>query len=272
MLQLLRFASKKLGESKIFLLRNCLAMVMCAVRKELDMAKYQKKEFSPHLFHDWIHLFRTCTPEQRSELLLAIAEFPYYEPAIEVPIWAFIKSQLSNQYDALENKSQQMSENAKRKLTDINNGEQRLTEVNRSQPKPTEVNRSSQIEIETKNINKNINNNNNNIINNINKNKESVCSAHTRTHTRTNPPTLEEVFEFAKQMHESQGMGGFFCTRVMAEEFWSNYEANGWIIGNEHGTPIRDWKAKLRQWCLKEMRKPDKDGIPNCPVQAKGDR
>lgn len=90
--------------------------------------------------------------------------------------------------------------------------------------------------------------------------------------TRVSPPTLEEVLNFAKQMHEGRSVGGFFCTRTMAEEFWSNYEANGWIIGNEYGTPIRDWKAKLRQWCLKEMRKPDKDGIPNCPVQAKGDR
>ena len=141
MLQLLRFASKKLGESEIFLLRNCLAMVLLAGRKELDMAKYQKKEFSPHLFHDWTHLFRTCTPEQRSELLLAIAEFPCYEPAIEVPIWAFIKSQLSNQYDALESKSQQMSENR-------NKGQPRLTEVDRGRPKSTEVDRSHQIEIE----------------------------------------------------------------------------------------------------------------------------
>ena len=95
-----------------------------------------------------------------------------------------------------------------------------------------------------------------------------VCNAR----TRVRPPTLEEVLNFAKQMHEGRSVGGFFCTRTMAEEFWSNYEANGWIIGNEYGTPIRDWKAKLRQWCLKEIRKPDKDGIPNCPVQAKGER
>ena len=224
------------------------------------MAKYQKKEFAPHLYHDWTHLFRVCTPEQRGELLLAIAEYPDYEPAIDIPVWAFIKSQLANQYEAMESKSQQMSINAK----------QRVANANQSQPKPTEVSRGSQIEIETRinNINKNINNNN--INNNINKNKERECS--TRTRAREDAPSLEEVLDFAKQMHESQGMGGFFCTKVMAEEFWSNYEANGWIIGNEYGTPIRDWKAKLRQWCLKEIRKPDKDGIPNCPVQAKGDR
>lgn len=244
---------KNSEKPNVFLLRNCLAMVLLAGRKELDMAKYQKKEFSPHLFHDWIHLFRTCTPEQRSELLLAIAEFPYYEPAIEVPIWAFIKSQLSNQYDALENKSQQMSENAKRKLTEINNGEQRLTEVNRSHPKPTEVSRSSQIEIE------------------IETGTETGIKTRARA-CKGNPPSLQEVLDFGKQMYETQGVGGFYCTKQMCEEFWSNYEANGWIIGNEHGTPIRDWKAKLRQWCLKEVRKPDKDGIPNCPVQAKGDR
>lgn len=210
------------------------------------MAKYQKKEFSPHLFHDWTHLFRTCTPEQRSELLLAIAEFPNYEPAIEVPIWAFIKSQLSNQYDALESKSQQMSENR-------NKGQPRLTEVDRSRPKSTEVDRSHQIEIEI----------------------ETGIETGIKTRARAckgNPPSLQEVLDFGKQMYEAQGVGGFYCTKQMCEEFWSNYEANGWIIGNEHGTPIRDWKAKLRQWCLKEARIPDKDGIPNCPVRAKGER
>lgn len=101
------------------------------------MSKYIKKEFSPHLFHDWTHLFRNCTAEQRSELLLAITDYPNYEPKIEIPIWEFIKSQLENQYQALTTKSQQMTANAIRK--------QKQTEVSKSQPKPTEDNKCSQI-------------------------------------------------------------------------------------------------------------------------------
>lgn len=101
------------------------------------MSKYIKKEFSPHLFHDWTHLFRNCTTEQRSEMLLAITDYPNYEPKIEIPIWDFIKSQLENQYQALTTKSQQMTANAIRK--------QKQTEVSKSQPKSAEDNKCSQI-------------------------------------------------------------------------------------------------------------------------------
>jgi len=107
------------------------------------MSKYIKKAFSPHLFHDWTHLFRNCTPEQRSELLLAITDYPEYEPNIEVPIWDFIKSQLENQYQALTTKSQQMTANR-------NNGKQKSTEANQSQPKSTEVDESRQIKTRIK--------------------------------------------------------------------------------------------------------------------------
>ena len=106
------------------------------------MSKYIKKSFSPHIYQDWIHLFRQCSPEQRSELLLAITDFPNYEPEIEIPIWDFIKSQLDTQYQSMENKSQQMS-------TNRNNKKQKSTEVNQSRPMSTEVDQSSQIEIET---------------------------------------------------------------------------------------------------------------------------
>lgn len=102
------------------------------------MSKYTKKEFSPHLFHDWTHLFRTCTAEQRSELLLAITDYPNYEPAIEIPIWTFIKSQLANQYQTLESKSQQMQANALKK--------QKVTEDSKSHPKSTDATQCSQIE------------------------------------------------------------------------------------------------------------------------------
>lgn len=106
------------------------------------MSKYIRKEFSPHLFHDWTHLFRTCTTEQRSELLLAITDFPNYEPAIEIPIWTFIKSQLENQFKSLETKSQQMSANR-------NNGKQKTTEDDKRQPKTTEDDRGRQTGIKT---------------------------------------------------------------------------------------------------------------------------
>lgn len=69
------------------------------------------------------------------------------------------------------------------------------------------------------------------------------------------PPTLQEVFEYAKQQNDMAGCGGFACSKATAEEFWGNYESNGWIVGNESQTPVRDWKAKLRQWCARERKR-----------------
>ena len=44
------------------------------------------------------------------------------------------------------------------------------------------------------------------------------------------------------------GIGGFICSEKVAEQFWSYYQAQNWRIGNEFSTPIKDWKAKLRNW------------------------
>lgn len=64
-------------------------------------------------------------------------------------------------------------------------------------------------------------------------------------------PTLEEVLEYAQQQNNFAGVGGFVCTPEQAEEFWSYYESQGWRIGNDSNTPIKDWQPKLRQWCIK---------------------
>lgn len=70
------------------------------------------------------------------------------------------------------------------------------------------------------------------------------------------PPTLEEVLEYAREQNNFAGCGGFACTPEQAEEFWSYYESQGWRIGNDSNTPIRDWKPKLRQWCIKAKQTP----------------
>lgn len=67
-------------------------------------------------------------------------------------------------------------------------------------------------------------------------------------------PTLEQVLEYARQQNSIAGVGGFACSDTDAEEFWSYYEAQSWRIGNESDTPIRDWKPKLRQWCVRNTK------------------
>lgn len=69
------------------------------------------------------------------------------------------------------------------------------------------------------------------------------------------PPTLQDVLSFAKQQNELAGAGGFPCSKATAEEFWGHYQSNGWIVGNESRTPVRDWQAKLRQWCARERQR-----------------
>lgn len=117
------------------------------------MAKYIKKSFAPHIYQDWIHLFKQCSTEQRSELLLAITDYPNYEPIMDIAIWDFIKSQLDVQYQKTENKSQTMSDNRNKsrpKSTEVDQSRPITTEVDQSRPKSTEVDKSSQIEIEIK--------------------------------------------------------------------------------------------------------------------------
>lgn len=245
------------------------------------MAKYIKKSFAPHIYQDWIHLFRQCSVEQRSELLLAITDYPNYEPAIDISIWDFIKSQLDIQYQTMENKSQTMSDNR-----------------NKSRPKSTEVDKCSQIKIETRietgteteidigGANKFLPLTDNTEILNALYNSESSLNFFLTTGSGYDEltvaerefvdrgdvrskcpwvkelqnarqfvtPTLEQVLEYARQQNSIAMCGGFTCSDQTAEEFWSHYEAQDWHISNESNTPIRDWKPKLRQWCLREKK------------------
>lgn len=84
-----------------------------------------------------------------------------------------------------------------------------------------------------------------------------LCSWYKETSLKINEvknlvhPTLDEVLEYARQQNSMAGIGGFVCSDIDAEQFWSYYESQGWRIGNDSNTPIRDWHPKLRQWCVK---------------------
>ena len=53
------------------------------------------------------------------------------------------------------------------------------------------------------------------------------------------PPSLEEVKKF---IIEEQ-------LRILPEDFWDYYTANGWTVG---GVPVRDWHALARRWSRRE--------------------
>lgn len=247
------------------------------------MAKYIKKSFSPHIYQDWIHLFKQCSVEQRSELLLAITDYPNYEPTIDISIWDFIKSQLDVQYQKTENKSQTMSDNR-------NKSRPKSTEVDQSQPMITEVDKSSQIEIkkEIENKEKELSNDNSKKIT-----EDTIFEAGgqlwsmpvefrklakkywTESEIReieiehschegnvklsingllvSNPPkpkitkfvkpTMEEIKAYCEERKNS----------IDAKYFYDHYEGIGWKVGSN---PMKDWKAVIRTWEKRDYNKP----------------
>lgn len=59
---------------------------------------------------------------------------------------------------------------------------------------------------------------------------------------RFTKPTIEEIKAFIEE--ES--------LNVDAEHFFNYYESNGWIVGR---TPMKNWKATIRNWSKKEWNK-----------------
>lgn len=66
------------------------------------------------------------------------------------------------------------------------------------------------------------------------------------------PPTLEEVLEYAKNMNDIRGVGGFMCSRQTATDFFNHYDRQGWILGN--GNHMTKWKPALKVWAAKEEK------------------
>ena len=79
--------------------------------------------------------------------------------------------------------------------------------------------------------------------------KEKSCAK--KEKTVQNPPTLEQVEEYCRQINSS----------VDAKKFLSNYSAVGWVTGN--GIPITDWRAKLDEWTINEKTKCNDNGKKN---------
>lgn len=60
-------------------------------------------------------------------------------------------------------------------------------------------------------------------------------------------PTLDEVADYCAGNHLA----------VNAGAFWNYYQANGWRSGRH---PLRDWRAKLREWAVRDEA--DRDAAP----------
>lgn len=93
------------------------------------MAKYIPKEFAPVVFPAWHNIFNTLSPEERSELLLAISGYPDYEPR-NVALWPFFKGELDRQRDKFASRNQRLREN---RATGVDKSQQKSTGVDKSE-------------------------------------------------------------------------------------------------------------------------------------------
>ena len=70
-------------------------------------------------------------------------------------------------------------------------------------------------------------------------------------------PTLEEVQAYCKERKSS----------ISAEYFYDYYESNGWKVGKN---PMKDWKATVRRWELREQSNSKNSQQPELKEGADG--
>ena len=70
-------------------------------------------------------------------------------------------------------------------------------------------------------------------------------------------PTLEEVQAYCKERKSS----------ISAEYFYDYYESNGWKVGKN---PMKDWKATVRRWELREQSNSKNSQQPELTEGADG--
>lgn len=90
-----------------------------------------RKSFRPLVYADWLPIFKTMSEHERSEVLLAIASFPDYEPE-NVALWPFFREQLEKQLDAYQEKcdrNQRIAHEREQKRTQRNERTRTCTNV-----------------------------------------------------------------------------------------------------------------------------------------------
>ena len=188
------------------------------------MSKYTPAVFQPTLRPSWAGAFEYIPTEELAKILKAITHFPNLEVEDSVFWNQTIKPDLEQQYQSFNETCEKRGRGARTYW-----GEHKLSLT---------ITQDKLCKDKDKDKDKDENKDNKGGVGG--KEKEGFV-----------PPTLEEVLEYAREQNNFAGCGGFACTPEQAEEFWSYYESQGWRIGNDSNTPIRDWKPKLRQWHIK---------------------
>lgn len=75
------------------------------------MSKYKPKQFAPHVYPEWGELISDLEPEKAKEVMMAIFQYPDYNP--NIGIWRFIKSQIDKDYQEFIERNQAHKDVAK---------------------------------------------------------------------------------------------------------------------------------------------------------------
>jgi len=106
------------------------------------MATYTPISFAPIIYPAWGKLFEKLPDSQKAEILMAITNYPNYEPKEENFAWPFIKGEIEKQFERFLDRTQKARDarNASRpKQTAGGRGQPQSTVVDERQPTSTMV-------------------------------------------------------------------------------------------------------------------------------------
>lgn len=192
------------------------------------MSKYTPATFQPTVRPDWAGILSYLSDKEKSEILVALFKYPSVE--CESAFWKeTIKPDLDLQYQTFIKSCEAKSRGVRNRwdkisITDVEDKDK----ISITDDIDTEREREREEKSEDKKIG---GVGGNNFVS----------------------PSLEEVLEYAKDMNDHRGVGGFICSRQTAEAFFDNYNRQDWFIGN--GNHMTNWKSGLRLWAKKEERK-----------------
>lgn len=210
-----------------------------------------KKSFL--LYCDLIHTVRKMPKDKQADLFLHILEYVNDEnPETDdliiqltfEPIKQQMKRDLIKWSETIEVRSKAGKESAKRRAEQKATNPTHVDFVQQDSTNPTV----------TENVNVNVN-----VTDTVIKSDSAPPTLTANGKVFFIPSTLDDfkppTFGEVKQCFSQQKPTDWDYTKslVLAEKFYTNYEANGWKI---NGMPIGNWQALVKKWILKEIETP----------------
>ena len=210
------------------------------------------------LYHDTIEQWEMLSNEQAGRLIKALLRYGKSGERINsddeavTMAFSFISSQIDRDNQKWEKTCEKRREAInKRWSTKYNSIQKNTNDTNTITNTVTDTNTNTITDTVTSN---------NTLKSIINKNNiESVGGPNppTAPTKKFKKPTLEEVQAYCKERKSS----------ISAEYFYDYYESNGWKVGKN---PMKDWKATLRRWELRDRENNTSSQEPELKEGADG--